>query len=95
MRRRPRNYIDLEESEVSQAARLVADTLALDVFDQAGRGNCNACGCPRCILAPDGQQIRSHYVVTVGMKQPESLDDIEQVRCEWCDLQCWPAEAES
>ena len=86
---RKRKIVDLDDSQVSETARAVADALALEVFSRDNGEPCNACGCARL-----DDQGRSHYVLTVGLVMPQSIEDIEQVRCERCDLQCWPAEAE-
>ena len=108
---RTRNYIELEEHQVSETARQIADALALDIFSQDSPENggfCNACGCPRFTfvgtalnvdahplpLRGEDEHGPTHFVVTVGLVMPQCIDDIEQVRCERCDLQCWPAEAE-
>ena len=90
MSERMRNYVDLEPFQVPEPARQVAEALALEMFSSDGKGACHACGCLR-----EDAHGKSHYAVAWGPFIPRSRDDIEQARCDRCELRCWPAEAEA
>ena len=84
-----RELIELSEDDLPGRARQVAEDIAGELFVD---GLCRFCGCPRYGGESVGYENRTHYLITVGAYLPTVRDDIEQIRCEVCDVACWPAD---